>query len=81
MAQTFVARFDGQVLRPETLLDLDVNGRYTVTIAPIAEDEADEDAWDVLDRLAGTVHAPPDWALEHDHYLYGTPKRWSTLEE
>jgi hypothetical protein len=32
-------------------------------------------AWDVLDALAGTVNAPTDWALEHDHYLYGTPKR------
>ena len=32
-------------------------------------------AWDVLDGLAGSVAAPPDWAEEHDHYLYGTPKR------
>lgn len=32
-------------------------------------------AWDVLDSLAGSVDAPPDWAEEHDHYLYGTPKR------
>ena len=32
-------------------------------------------AWDVLDGLAGSVAAPPDWAAEHDHYLYGTPKR------
>ena len=35
------------------------------------------DAWDVLKRLAGTVEAPADWSLEHDHYLYGTPKRGS----
>ncbi len=32
-------------------------------------------AWDVLDDLAGSVTAPPDWAVEHDHYLYSTPKR------
>ena len=32
-------------------------------------------AWDVLDGLAGSVVAPPDWAVEHDHYLYGAPKR------
>ncbi len=31
--------------------------------------------WDVLDSLAGSVAAQPDWAEEHDHYLYGTPKR------
>jgi hypothetical protein len=23
------------------------------------------------------VEMPPDWASEHDHYLYGTPKRSS----
>lgn len=33
------------------------------------------DAWDVLESLAGTVEAPTDWSVEHDHYLYGTPKR------
>ena len=32
-------------------------------------------AWDVLDTLTGSVAAPPDWATEHDHYLYGAPKR------
>ncbi len=32
-------------------------------------------AWDVLDGLTGSIAAPPDWAEEHDHYLYGTPKR------
>ena len=31
--------------------------------------------WDVLDGLAGSIAASPDWANEHDHYLYGTPKR------
>lgn len=35
-----------------------------------------DNAWDVLKRYAGTVEAPPDWSLEHDHYLYGTPKRY-----
>ena len=32
-------------------------------------------AWDVLDELTGSITAPPDWAEEHDHYFYGTPKR------
>jgi transcriptional regulator with XRE-family HTH domain len=33
------------------------------------------DAWDILENMAGTIDAPSDWASEHDHYLYGTPKR------
>jgi hypothetical protein len=28
-----------------------------------------------LDQLIGTVEAPEDWAAEHDHYLYGTPRK------
>jgi hypothetical protein len=32
-------------------------------------------AWDVLESLAGTTEAPADWSAEHDHYLYGIPKR------
>jgi hypothetical protein len=30
------------------------------------------DAVAVLEQLIGTVEGPPDWAAEHDHYLYGT---------
>ena len=33
------------------------------------------DALDVLEALAGSIEAPDDWASEHDHYLYGAPKR------
>jgi hypothetical protein len=34
-----------------------------------------EGTWDVLESLAGLTDAPADWSVEHDHYLYGTPKR------
>jgi hypothetical protein len=33
------------------------------------------DALAVLEKLIGTIEAPSDWAAEHDHYLYGTPRR------
>lgn len=33
------------------------------------------DAVALLETLIGSVEAPSDWAAEHDHYLYGTPKR------
>jgi hypothetical protein len=33
------------------------------------------DAFAVLESLTGSIEAPADWAAEHDHYLYGTPKR------
>jgi hypothetical protein len=37
--------------------------------------QTSSNAWDVLESLTGTVEAPADWSAEHDHYLYGTPKR------
>lgn len=75
MAQTIIAVFDGQVLRPETPLALEANRRYQVTITPVATGDDERTAWDVLDALAGSVDAPPDWSAQHDHYLYGTPRR------
>lgn len=77
MSTTITAVFDGRVLRPDVELDLQPNARYAVTIDPTPVSEPAGDAWDVLEQLAGTVDAPPDWSSEHDHYLYGVPKRAS----
>jgi hypothetical protein len=82
MSQTITAVFDGTVLRPDTKVNLRPNNRYVITIAempslpPVAGD-----AWDVLEALAGSIEGPADWAAEHDHYLYGTPKRETGLED
>lgn len=32
-------------------------------------------AWDEIAKLAGSVEGPDDWALEHNHYIHGSPKR------
>jgi 3-methyladenine DNA glycosylase AlkD len=34
----------------------------------------EENAWDVLEAMTGTIEAPSDWSSEHDYYLYSTPK-------
>jgi predicted DNA-binding antitoxin AbrB/MazE fold protein len=74
MSKVVTVVFDGQVLRPNAPLDLEPGKRYVITIE--AEPAiATGDAWDALEALAGTVEAPSDWSIEHDHYLYGTPKR------
>ncbi len=75
MTQTILVVYDGQVFRPETPLLLEANTRYLVTITSVPPTDSRREAWDVLDDLAGTVDAPPDWAAEHDYYLYGNPKR------
>jgi transcriptional regulator with XRE-family HTH domain len=31
--------------------------------------------WADVEALIGSIEGPTDWAAEHDHYLYGTPRR------
>ncbi len=86
--------FDGQNLRPEGPIEMKTHARYRIVYDEIADpqrsetrvvpsvitDDGGESAWDVLDRMIGSVKAPPDWSAEHDHYLYGTPKRGDRTE-
>ena len=75
MNKTLTVVFDGQVLQPESPVELIPGERYRVTIEPVDVEGQSHDAWDVLEMVAGTVEAPADWAVQHDHYLYGTPRR------
>jgi hypothetical protein len=70
--------FDGEVFRPQQPLDLQPNTQYLIVVQipqPENDVNTDGDAWDLLESMIGTVKAPPDWSVEHDHYLYGTPKK------
>lgn len=73
--KTITAIFDGEVLRPEDPVDLKPNTRYLLTVEQEVQEARTQNAWDVLKECAGTVEGPEDWAAEHDHYLYGVPKR------
>ncbi len=75
MVQSITATFDGQALRPDWVVPLRPNQRYILTIRELPSVPENSSAWDVLHKLAGTVEAPDDWAAEHDHYLYGSPKK------
>jgi hypothetical protein len=78
MKRTILATFDGEVLRPEEPLDLEPNGRYRVTIEePEPEQAREPDEHPLMKYLEYAVDAdlPSDFAEQHDHYLYGTPKR------
>jgi len=72
--KTLHAVFDGKVLKPEGTVDLEQNVRYLVTIER-KEAMGKQSLWDVLNELSGAVEGPKDWSEEHDHYLYGVPKR------
>jgi hypothetical protein len=74
MTKTLHAIFDGEVLRPEEAVELKPNTSYTVIIKQ-EESLKSRNLWRVLSDLAGKIEGPSDWSREHDHYLYGTPKR------
>ena len=72
--KTLHAIFDGNVLRPEEAVNLEPNVRYLVTIER-EEEKGAQSLWDTLNKFSGKVEGPQDWSKEHDHYLYGVPKR------
>ena len=74
---TLLVHFDGQVLVPDEPVDLP-QGR----ILRVQIEEQDEEAatpllalYDAFKELPDEPDAPADGAEQHDHYLYGTPKR------
>ena len=73
MKYTLTAHFDGRVLVPDQPVQLPVGQPLRVHIEPVEARFAD------LIRLAADLpDAPPDLSVQHDHYLYGTPKRSTT---
>jgi hypothetical protein len=75
------AHFDGKSLILDEPADLPRNQPLLIHVQPLPEQTAPTEPtnlWEVLEKYTGTVEAPPDWSAEHDHYLYGTPKRNQT---
>jgi hypothetical protein len=71
---TINGHFDGKVIVPDEPLDLRPNQAVRIQIEPIEEPSAL--AWIVANALDDDS-LPVDLAGEHDHYLYGHPKKGS----
>jgi hypothetical protein len=73
------AHFDGKVLVPDEPVDLPVDRPLEVHVHPIEPIPAPKKALMKLVELARQFPAgpgmPTDSAAQHDHYLYGLPKR------
>lgn len=73
MTQTITAHFDGKVIVPDEPVQLPVGQALRVHLEPVGA-SASRFA-DLLQFAADLPEAPPDLASQHDHYLYGAPKR------
>jgi len=76
------AHFDGKVLIPDEPVNLPVNCALEVSVqrAPVKKNVS-PDAKPLMKLVKALEELPPnpDWpsdgAAQHDHYLYGLPKR------
>ena len=83
MTTTLRARFDGKVLIPEEPVKLPTDRllevRATDAPAPAPSTENPEPPLmrlaKALEGLPANPDSPTDGSVQHDHYLYGTPKR------
>ncbi len=75
MAETCEAIFDGKVFHPDGKIKLTPNKHYILIVHEKVEEPDSSNAWDILDGLTGAIEAPKDWSIEHDHYLYGIPRK------
>jgi predicted DNA-binding antitoxin AbrB/MazE fold protein len=76
MSITVEAVYENGVLKPTEPLPFKEHEKLTVTVVPTRQSLAEQIAararalpQETLDRL------PVDGASQHDHYIYGTPKR------
>jgi hypothetical protein len=75
---TLKARFDGRVFVPEEPVNLPVGCELEISITALPNGPTAGTLCQ-LAEIAGQFPAnpdlPTDLAAQHDHYLYGTPKR------
>lgn len=76
----FNAHFDGKVIVPEQAVDLPRDRSFEVHVetfsgADAAPESSPQSALQWLAENAVDDELPSDLSAQHDHYLYGTPRR------
>ena len=76
----FTGHWDGKVIIPDEPVEIPNDQALQVTVEGLEDDGKPHSSREALLRLANEAEAmevdlPEDLAAQHDHYLYGTPKR------
>jgi predicted DNA-binding antitoxin AbrB/MazE fold protein len=69
MTLTIHATYENGVLKPKEPLMLAEGTEVRVNLSTLDEN------YDPLEAVIGIGEGPGDGADQHDHYIYGTPKR------
>ncbi len=77
---TFRAHSDGKVIIPDEPVEIPSGPVLHVTVEAVEAEPKPHSSREALLRLAREAEAmdvdlPSDLAAQHDHYLYGSPKR------
>jgi hypothetical protein len=75
---TLKARFDGRVFVPEEPVDLPAGCELEISITSLPEQARSStlrQLAEIAEQYPPNPDLPTDLAAQHDHYLYGTPKR------
>jgi predicted DNA-binding antitoxin AbrB/MazE fold protein len=76
---TIKAHFDGRVFVPEQPVDLPAGCEVEIALPSVSAPSSSKSTLAKLAEIAKQFpddpNTPPDLAAQHDHYLYGTPKR------
>jgi len=74
---TIHAHFDGKVFVPESAVSLPTGTRLQLVIEEVPADVSGPFAAlaEIAAQFPDNPDSPRDGATQHDHYLYGTPKR------
>lgn len=73
MSESIAAHFDGRVIVPDEPVQLPVGQRLRIRVELV--EPAPAKFADLLGFASDLPDAPADLSAQHDHYLYGSPKR------
>jgi hypothetical protein len=71
--QTISAHFDGEAIIPDEPVDLSAGQALRISIEIDTSDR--NPLRDLMDLSVDVPDVPDDLSQQHDHYLYGSPKR------